>query len=263
MIDVTKPDTFPKELADIVLTHIASISDNELQKIKNCKIVHETDVQCAIDRFLGVSAAYQMYQDKLIPIFNRYELICYHATRVGNIETLLEDGLCSCMDKYEKRLIEFLRIENVPEDQIRLAQELIRKEYLRKYRDNHHQICFFTNYISLHDEEGSCAYDQFCETVGGELANWALENDLPNVWRVLRTKGIPVVIKFKLPFSMVANYHKDSLIFPFVSAVAAKHLWGFDYIIESDSSLIGDVPPSNIINITEIKSDGKCHVQYP
>ena len=255
MIDVSNPDTFPTELANIVLSHIASIPDSELQKIKNSEIMHETDVCCAIERFLGVWAAYQMYHDELIPIFDRYELICYHATRVGSIETLRESGLCSGMDKYEKHLAEFLRTENVPEDQIRLAQELISKEYLRKYHDNRHQICFFTNYISLHDEAGSCAYDQFYETVGGELANWALENDLPNVWKVLRTKGIPVVVKFKCPFSKVANYQKDSLIFPFVSAIAAKHLWGFDYVIESDGSLIGDVPPSNILSIIEIKSD--------
>ena len=252
IVDVSKPDTFPEELTDIVLKHITEISNSGLQNIKNSQITYSNDVICAIEDYLGPSSAYQMYRDELIPAVNRYELMCYHATRVGNIDTIWKNGLFADMDKYKKNLTDFLRMKKVSENKIQSALALIDNEYLRKYKDIPHLICFFTNRISLYNDDDSYAYDQFCETVGGELANWALENTLPDVLSVLRTNGIPVVVKFKTPLSKVPNYRKEIIIFQFVSAIAAKHLWNYNYVIETDGSIIGDVPPSDIISVIEI-----------
>ncbi len=59
------------------------------------------------------------------------------------------------------------------------------------------------------------------------------------------------MVEFTTPFSSVADYHKDNLIFPFVAHVAAEELWGFNYVIDADSSLIGEVPPERILRLIE------------
>lgn len=252
MIDVTKPESYPDELSRIVLSHIKTISDQEMIQIKHARIKSEKDVMIAIEGFLGISAAYNMYKNELIPAFNQHELLCYHATRVDCIESITRNGIFSDMGKYRKFIASFMKTEGLDDEVIHDAMDLILKEYERKYYGKPHQICFFVNYTSLYDKEGYAAYDQFYETVGGELAHWALENKLPTVLSVLQEKGIPVVIKFKIPFSKVAEYHKDSLIFPFVCSIAAKHIWGYNYAIEADSSFIGEVPPCDIIEVIKV-----------
>ena len=252
LIDASKHETFPTELAEIVMAHISSIPDTELKRIKDCQVDNETDIRCALEKFLGAtsSAGYRMYRDELIPAFNHYEIICYHATRVGNLKSILDRGLLSEWSDYAELLTEFLKQQSVEEQQIQVAVEAIRREYHRKYSNLPHQICFFINRSSLYSEDGAAAYDQFCETVGGELANWALMDRYPDVLRVLQTKGFPVIVTFKTSFMKVAEYHKDILISPFVYSIAAKHLWKIDYKVQADSSLIGNVLPTDILDVS-------------
>ena len=257
MIDVSNPNTFPSELSNLVLAQLGLIPPKDLQSIKNTSVKNNNDVLCAIEKNLGPGSAYSLYHNELIPMFCQHELLCYHATRVGTPEDIRIQGLFSDMEKYKQHLIGFLRNENVNEDTINITIDLICHEYSRKYSGKPHNICFFTNYKSLYDKDGYAAYDQFYETVGGELASWALESKLPEILNVLRTKGIPVVVKFKIPFSRIACYDQEGLIYQFVSAVAAKNLWDFNYMVEADSSLTGDVPPTDIISIIPIEEKKK------
>lgn len=254
MIDATNPKTFPIELREIVHTRLSEIPKIELDKIRKSTIAHEGDVTLALEKYLSPSFAYSMYQDELIPIFRQYEIMCFHATRVGSFDTIKSEGLVSDIEKYKCYLHDFLLTEKVAADRTQLAIKCIANEYNRKYGNNPHQICFFTNYCSLHDNDGYAAYDQFYETVGGELANWALEEKMPDVLSILRKKGHPAIVKFMIPFEKVAEYHQDCLIYPFVLAVAAEELWNYKYIIEADSSLIGDVPPTSILEIIPIEN---------
>lgn len=254
LIDASNPETYPPELEKIVLAHIVAIPAEVLNKIKACNIDNTTDVRCALEDYLGTNTTvgYQMYRNELIPAFNRYDILCYHATRIESPASILNNGIISDISEYEQLVSVFLKNEGVNENRIQHAMEAIRHEYHRKYQNNPHQICFFINQSSLYNEDGSAAYDQFYETVGGELANWALTEKFPDVLAVMQTKGIPAVVSFRTPFSKVADYHQDTLISPFVYSVAAKKIWNFDYPVEADSSLIGNVPPEDIIDVSVI-----------
>ena len=186
LIDASRPETFPPELTEIVTAHISAIPDAEMQRIRDCRIDSETDIRCALEEYLGTSSSrgYRMYRDELIPVFDHCEIVCYHATRVGNTKSILDRGLVSGWTAYAELLTAFLRQEGIEEAQIQVAMEAVEHEYRRKYGGNPHQICFYINRASLYSEDGTAAYDQFCETVGGELANWALMNRCPDTLRV-------------------------------------------------------------------------------
>lgn len=254
LIDASKPETFPPELAEIVMAHISAIPDAELQRIRDCRIDSETDVRCALEEYLGTSSTsgYHMYRDELIPAFDHCEIVCYHATRVGSTKSILDRGLVSDWAAYSELLTAFLGQEGIERQQIQTAMEAVEHEYRRKYGCQPHQICFYINRDSLYSEDGAASYDQFCETVGGELANWALMDGYPDILKVLQTKGFPAIVTFKTPFAKVADYHKDVLISPFVYSTAAEYLWKFDYKVEADSSLIGNVPPTDILDVSVV-----------
>lgn len=252
LINASDPSSFPTELKSIVSAHISLIPACELQKIKKIRIENKGDVLSAIESHLSPLAAYRMYCEELIPVFDSYDLLCYHATRVGSIETILKNGIFSSFEQYKKYLIQFLQNEKVSTKKINQSIELVQAEYLRKYSSSSHQICFFTNLESLHNDDGSAAYDQFCETVGGELANWALKEELPDVLSALQTKGVPLVVEFKTSFSQISRHSQESIIYQFVAAVTAKYLWNFEYRIEADGSLTGDIASSEIISLIQI-----------
>lgn len=250
MINASDPSSFPTELKSIVSAHISLIPEQELQRIKKIRIEYKGDVLCAIESYLSPAAACRMYCEELIPIFNSYDLLCYHATRVGSTETILKKGIFADFEQYKKYLIEFLQNEEVSAEKINQSIELIQAEYHRKYSTSY-QICFFTNLSSLYSDDGSAAYDQFCETVGGELANWGLEEKMQDVLNVLQTKGVPLVVEFKTPFSKISPCSQEKIIYGFVLATAAKILWDYEYKIEVDGALIGNVPQSNILKTIE------------
>ena len=86
-----------------------------------------------------------------------------------------------------------------------------------------------------------------------------VENKYPDILKILQTKGVPVVVEFSAPFRIIADYHKDNLIFPFVVQIAARELWGFNYIIEADSSLIGEIPPDRIHRLIDPDTIGNSN----
>ncbi len=254
LIDATRPETFPLELTEIVMAHLSALPDSTIQNFRAHRIENNTDVLCAIEKYFGPmsSSGYDMYQNELIPIFAHYDLLCFHVTRLGSTEDILHNGLFIQEKKYEDYLSTFLRSKGVEEARVELALDAIRKEYARKRRDLPREICFFLNYTSLHEENGAAGYDQFYDTVGGELANWALVSRMPDVLSVLQTNGIPVVIKFRIPFSQVSSYHKDSVIYQFVACVIARALWDYNYVIEADGATNVEVPPNDIIEVFNV-----------
>lgn len=255
IIDALNSQTYPEEANDIVLSHIALLPDEKLRKIRDIHIEYESDVRCAFDGFLNINSThgYKMFTEELIPVFNKYNILCYHATRVENINTIKERGLLSSLDDYDQLLSGFLKREGINKGKIEEILESIHCVARRKNYKGIHQICFYINKNDLYNEDGSAGYDQFLETIGGELAHWALYNKNPETLSILQTKGIPVVVCFKTPFSRIAYSHKDKVISPFVYNIAAKSIWDFDYEIRADAELVGDVTPENIVEIIPYK----------
>ena len=206
----------------------------------------------ALHDYLSPSSAYKMYKDELIPIFCKHDLLCYHATRIDSKETIFQNGLVVNKEQYLSFISKFLKNEKVPNIKIDEAVHLIDVEFERKLKDNPHRVCFFTNLDSLHDKEGLARYDVFCGNVGGEMARWALEHKMLDVFHILHTKGVPVAIAFRAPFSKIVDIYQYETIHQFVVAVAAKFFWNYDYIIKTEGSLNCIVEPSSIISIDEV-----------
>lgn len=142
------------------------------------------------------------------------------------------------------------------EDKIQEALCIVKSEYNRKYVSygRKAQLCFFNNLLML-ERRGVAAYDQFCENVGGELARKALKNKYPELYKPLKEKGKGCVVKFRLPFAMIANYDKDSIAYQFVIYYAGLYFWNREYDIEFDGNTQSDVPPENILDIIDYDKD--------
>ncbi|MBQ6482907.1 MAG: hypothetical protein IJI45_17525 [Anaerolineaceae bacterium] len=255
LIDASKPETFPEELEDIVIMCLSRISEKEKQKLRNNPIINENDVQCAIESYFSpkCSAYYHdIYSNELIPAFNNYGLLCFHATRIGCIEDITRNGLFLRQEKYAQYLSEFLRSKGVAEKRIQGALEAISKEYDKKRRELPRDICFFVNYGKLHGCVEEWSYDVYCENVGGELAKGALTGEMQDILSILQTNGIPVIVKFKIPFQQVTDIQKDTLIYQFVACVVAKQLWNFNYVIDADAATTEEIPPGNIIKVMTV-----------
>ena len=255
LIDASIMETFPKELEDVIISCLSHISENEKQKLRNNPIKNETDVMCAIESYFSPKYSahyYDIYPKKLIPAFNNYEILCFHATRIGCIEDITRNGLFLSQEKYELYLSEFLRSKGVTDKQIQHTLEAISKEYDKKRHDLPRDICFFLNYGTLRGCDDEWSYDVYCENVGGELAKGALTGKMQDILSILQTNGIPAIVKFKIPFKQVADIQKDTLIYQFVACVVAKQLWNFNYVIDADAATTEEIPPGNIIKVITV-----------
>ncbi len=248
-IDVTKPETYPYGLFESVQDLISTIPEERLRTIKNTQIDCENDAFCAIEDYLGCSSQYWFYKKELIPLFSQYNIICYHATRVGDIESIHRKGICSSFYDYLNQLESFLTQQDVTKDEIAAVLDTIKKKYAQKYAIANHSICFFTNPISFHTEDRLAGFDQYCETIGGELAYDALLGANPKVLSLLQSTGVPIVIQFRTPFSAVLDHQKYGIIYHFVAYAAVKQIWGYDLTIEPDGAIVGDVKPEDILDI--------------
>ena len=134
-------------------------------------------------------------------------------------------------------------------------QRIVKGEYNRKYagHDRKAQVCFFTN-MSMFEGEYA-AYDQFCESIGGELARWALKDKYPNLYKPLKENGKSCIVKFKLPYANIADYEKDSTAYQFVIYYAGVYFWNKEYDIEFDGNTQFDVPPEDILDIIDYNKD--------
>lgn len=91
------------------------------------------------------------------------------------------------------------------------------------------------------DQEGSAGCEQFCESIGGEIARWALKDCHPELYAPLKNKGEAFVMKFKMPFFDVVDFEKETILYQFVSHYAAKYFFDFNYDIQFTSITESDL----------------------
>lgn len=255
LIDVSDVNTIPAEVKDKIYKAFSVLSRDVVNNIKSEKIQYKNDVMCAIEDYYGPFRTIYFY-DELIAVLEKNDLVCYHATKVSSNSILLRDGLkTNDWDVYFSNLKSAYMNAGFSEDKIQEAVGIIKSEYNRKYagHDRKEQLCFFTN---LSEFEGEyAAYDQFCESIGGELARWALKDKYPELYKPLKENGKSCIVKFRLPFSKIADYEKDSIAYQFVIYYAGVYFWNKEYDIEFDSNTQFDVPSEDILDIMDYKKD--------
>ena len=71
-------------LKEIVVAALNQIPLTELQKLKQSNPGNERDADRLLESWLGIWKQFNLYHQTLIPLFDQYDLLCYHATRVWN-----------------------------------------------------------------------------------------------------------------------------------------------------------------------------------
>lgn len=249
MIDITQSGTFPPEIEALFLRYVDKLPSDIIAEITSKNAENSTDVRCAIEKYLAPFPAEALYQE-MLTCFNRTNICCFHATKILSESDIQNRGLIvNSWDQYSVVLKAALHKAELAEPVIKEALHCVEHEYQRKYCYHQKpQLCFFTP-ISAADGGESAGYDQFCQNVGGELARWALRDKMPNAYKALKSIGIPAIVEFELPFSDIADYQKESIVYCFVIHYSAKKFWGIECPIEFDGATEKDVLPSQIIKI--------------
>ena len=227
LIDVSDASTIPIEVKNKIYQSFSALSNDVVNRIKCQK---ENHILCAIEDYYGPFRATRFY-DELNTVLEKYDLICYHATKVCSKSILLKTGLkTNDWDVYCSNLKSAYMNMKFPDEEIQKAVDIVKGEYNRKYagHDRKAQVCFFTN-MSMFEGEYA-AYDQFCESIGGELARLALKDKYPNLYKPLKENGKSCIVKFKLPYANIADYEKDSTAYQFVIYYAGVYFWNKEFL---------------------------------
>lgn len=248
MINVERITTIPSEIQRSVAKYINTLPAEVLSEIKSRNVNHDNDVRCAVERYMTAYKAPGLYGE-ISSCLQQHSIQCFHATRVLNKRDILNCGLiANDWNRYSMLLKATLETLGVPEDEITKALQCVWHEYRSKFLEPRPQICFFTP-MNLICSEDVASYDQFCQNIGGELARRPLSVEMPEVYQVFKQAGYPIVVEFDLPFSDIADYDIDRIIYCFVTYYAGIAIWGKEYPIEFDGSTKGDVAPSRILKI--------------
>lgn len=247
LIDSENPSTYPFEMQEIVYRYIAKRLSSVENQIKIAPLQYDSDVRCAIEDYLRPFKADELYQ-KLYEIMEDKEIVCYHATRVYDWNQIKKGLQTNDWEQYSASMREALFNLNV--SNINEAISRIHKEYERKYliTDRQPQLCFFSG-LQLANGGEYADYDQFCENIGGELARWALQETMPEVFHILKNNGVPIIIEFKLPFVNIMDHQKENILYQFISYYAAKYFWNWDYTVKFDATTSKNAAPEQILEI--------------
>ena len=92
--------------------------ENAIEGIKNQKIECDHDVRCAIEKYVAPYTAYDFYQE-LIALFNQYEIVCFHSTKILDKSIILLDGLkTNDWSTYSRIIVNTFKRLNVKENNI-------------------------------------------------------------------------------------------------------------------------------------------------
>lgn len=250
LIDVSDERTIPIGAEQKILERFTSMQDSVISRLKAKKIKYGHDVTCAIENYIGPGSAYDFYQE-LILLFNQYQIVCYHSTKILDRNRLLSGGLkTNEWDTYSQNIADTLRKLGVGEGEVAQSIEVIKRHYDWKYPlyDREPQLCFYSD-TGMLSEGMSAGYEKFCENIGGELAQDALKTDYPKLYKYLRENGEALLVKFKIPFSNIKEYNQDSIIFQFVAYFAGKYFWNYDYKIHFDGNTDKAIPEDDILEL--------------
>ena len=208
LIDVSKPKTIPYCIEKTIVDFIRLLPNDNLQIIKGKDIQYRIDIACALDDVFKSNKIYQLYNNiKEILIAN--DILCFHATRLLNIDEVMKNGLyTNTFDRYTSLFARTLRELNFSDDIIMCATKCVIDEYKRKYSGRSPQLCFFTSLSGFRFEGGS-HYNQFCQNVCGEMARWALDGKMPKVLQRLSEVGKQAIVEFSLSFSDILDYYQN------------------------------------------------------
>lgn len=251
MIDLRDYNTIPVEVGLVVRGFLDQLSlKSEL--IQEEPPLSDIAVRCRLEDYINPVKVPELYAT-IASILDQERILCYHATKVLSVKTIKNEGLrTNAWEQYSNNVKEALELAGVSTAEIEETLQLIKLEKKRKEPNDRDRLCYFSNLLDF-KPDGS-GYYQFCQNIGGELARWALEDYMPDVYKVLRDRGECLLVKFSLPFNWIEKFEKDDIITLFIYHEVASYLWNYSYDIEFDGNLFRDVPASSIIGIVKVEA---------
>lgn len=247
LIDTSRHETFPLIIEETVKTYIDNLPQDVLKKIVAYPVQYSNDVNCAIEAYISSYKAEYLYQE-ILPIMEQCGLIAFHATRLTSREGVYHTGLKAInWSWYGQMISQYLYNCGIYAEDVNKALSLIKQEYDRKYKK--YNPLFLFSSVELVNTKDMIGYGQFCRNIGGELAKWALNDKMPEVYEVLKQGGEPVIIKLWVPFTEIDSHQKNSIIYSFICNSVARYFWNFNYPIHFDCSICSDVTGDRIIEV--------------
>jgi hypothetical protein len=145
-------------------------------------------------------------------------------------------------------LVGILKNKGVSDGDLNQAIFLIEQEFKNKLP----YICGFS-IIEGAQVEGYAEYAQFCESFGGEIARWALEEKMPNVYKILKENGKPVIIKFIAPLRTICSIHMDKVAWQLICYCTVKRYFNCNYTMAFDAAFTESIPGENILDVIQYR----------
>ncbi len=251
LIDVSDVSTIPMEIKDKVIQSIEALPYSIVNKMKSEEVSGNNSIMCAIENYYKDFRNTNEFNE-IIGILEKNDIVCYHATKVSSFSKILKDGLkINDWNIYCSNLETFYLDIGFSEIEVKKVVDIVKREYDRKYSSicRKAQLCFFSNLSMIRGTHAT--YTQFCESIGGELARRALKDKYPELYKPLKENGKSCVVKFRLPYSSIAEYEKGSIACHFFSYYFGVYLWNKEYEIKFDGNTQFNVPANDIIRIID------------
>jgi len=113
-------------------------------------------------------------------------------------------------------------------------------------------ICLFAPKLELYGREGFGGYDIFAQNYGGEIAQRAFCDYMPEVWDVLLNTGTPYIVTVKFPYNHV-THEKDCIAAEVVLNILYKYYFKSEYQPSFTAHLQQAITSKQIISIEQIK----------
>lgn len=257
VIDLTKIHTFSEDIINELDKYLRSLSNNKkLNLIKMCEKSDE-DKTSVLEKLFPLQFS-TTECDYFIPLFDRHQIILYHATKVIDPDSIKKTGLLTNdWNRYCENMIQTFQYLNVREEQIREAMGILQKEYKDKYLLCNPQVCMFTIIDEL--QSTTNGFEMYSECIGGELAT-VLRYKMPTVFNLLKEHGQTIVVKCAVPFKNITSARKDIIIIKVIRHYIAKQLWGYYYPIQLSCETEKDIQPNNILDVIHYEISDKWSI---
>ena len=257
LIDVSDVSTIPVEVKDKIYEAFSLLSEDVIDSLKDSYASDENVMQSIIGKVYKNLENTQLYS-QLTDILEKYEIVCFHSTKMISKYRVKEYGLSTNeWSKYKSNIIDVYKSLGISKEKIDTALKYLWNTYKDRYLDVgcEPHLCFYSNLSMLETEGGGAGYNIYCENIGGEMAKIALQNDCKELYSLLKNSGKSFVVKFKIPYLRISDYRKDAVVFSFISYYAGLYFQRKEYEIGFLGETQYDIPSEDILDIIDYNKD--------
>lgn len=172
LIDVSDASTIPIEVKDKIYEAFSLLPEDVIDSLKDSYASDENVMQSIIGKVYKNLENMQLYS-QLTDILEKYEIVCFHSTKMISKDRVKEYGLSTNeWNKYKSNIIHVYKSLGISKEKIEMALKYLWNTYKDRYLDVgcEPHLCFYSNLSMLETEGGGAGYNIYCENIGGEMA---------------------------------------------------------------------------------------------